>query len=233
MKLTWPVRLGLLAVAAFVLLALYGPLLLTVFFSFFTLRRGAVQWDSFGFDWYAKLFFGYNVAPTGEQLAEAFRQGDVRAGIQDNQIGMWAGMLSERGGKPEGTPWTMRWGVVPLPRDREPAALTLIDGYYISARTQYPDACWKWISFLSQQMPGRQIPARKSLVESTEYKQKVGDDVAAATKASMEKALLLSPMLAQFEEVFTSFNTAFQAIMAQQSTPEEAMTTAQPESKLK
>ncbi len=184
-------------------------------------------------DWYARLFFGYNVAPTREQTAESFLQGDVRAGIRDNQVGMWAGMLSERGGKLEGVPWTMRWGVVPLPRDREPAALTLIDGYYISARTQYPDACWKWISFLSQQMPGRQIPARKSLVESTEYKQKVGDDVAAATMASMEKVLLLSPRLAEYEEVLTSFGKAFEAIMAQQSTPEEAMVVAQQESKLK
>jgi ABC-type spermidine/putrescine transport system permease subunit II len=68
MTLTWPVRLGLLVVAAFVVLALYGPLLLTVFFSFFTLRRGAVQWDSFGLDWYAKLFHNAGI---GEALANS------------------------------------------------------------------------------------------------------------------------------------------------------------------
>ena len=65
MTLTWPVRIGLLVVAAFAVLALYGPLLLTVFFSFFTLRRGAVQWDSFGFGWYDKLFHNAGI---GEAL---------------------------------------------------------------------------------------------------------------------------------------------------------------------
>ena len=184
-------------------------------------------------DWYAKLFFSYNVAPTRQQATESFRQGDSRAGIRDNQVGMWTGMLSERGGAQEDTDWTMRWGVVPLPRDREPAALTLIDGYYISARTQYPDACWKWISFLTQQLPNRQTPARKSLVESNEYKQRVGDEVAAVTQASLEKALLLSPTLAEYDEVLTIFGKAFEAIMTEQSTAEEAMTAAQEESPLK
>jgi len=184
-------------------------------------------------DWYSKLFFSYNVAPTREQTAEVFRQGAVAYGIQDNQVAMWTGMLSERGGKLGGTPWTMRWGVVPLPRDREPAALTLLDGYYISARTEYPDACWRWVSFLTQQMPSGQIPPRRSLVESADYKAKVGNDVVATIAASMEKALLLSPALSEYEEVLTSFGTALEAIMTQRSTPEEAMTAAQQESRLK
>jgi multiple sugar transport system substrate-binding protein len=184
-------------------------------------------------DWYAKLFFSYNVAPTREQMAEVFREGNATYGIQDNQVAMWSGMLSERGGRTEGTRWTMRWGVVPLPRDREPAALTLIDGYYISARTQYPDACWRWVSFLTRQMPSRQTPPRRSLVESADYRAKVGDDVVAAITASMENALLLSPTLSQYEEVLTAFGTAFEAIMTQRSTPEDAMTAAQQESSLK
>jgi ABC-type spermidine/putrescine transport system permease subunit II len=76
--LTWPARLGLLCVAAFVVLALYGPLLLTVFFSFFTLRRGAVQWDSFGFGWYAKLFHNAGI---GEALANSLIVGFSAVGL--------------------------------------------------------------------------------------------------------------------------------------------------------
>lgn len=56
MILPWYARLGLRTVAALALVILYGPLLLTAFFSFFDLRRGEVVWDSFGLHWYAALW---------------------------------------------------------------------------------------------------------------------------------------------------------------------------------
>ncbi|MGH6962044.1 MAG: ABC transporter permease [Dongiaceae bacterium] len=55
MRLAWPVQAALWAVAAFVLLLLYGPLFLAIFFSFFAFRSNQVQWDSFSFAAYAKL----------------------------------------------------------------------------------------------------------------------------------------------------------------------------------
>jgi ABC-type spermidine/putrescine transport system permease subunit II len=55
MRLAWPVQAGLWAVAAFVLLLLYGPLFLAIFFSFFSFKSNQVQWDSFSFAAYAKL----------------------------------------------------------------------------------------------------------------------------------------------------------------------------------
>ena len=42
-------------IAGFVLLVLYGPLLVAVFFSFFGFQNNAVQWDSFSFAAYAAL----------------------------------------------------------------------------------------------------------------------------------------------------------------------------------
>jgi putative spermidine/putrescine transport system permease protein/spermidine/putrescine transport system permease protein len=45
----------LLLIAVFVLVVLYGPLLVAIFFSFFTFQNNAVQWDSFSFDAYASL----------------------------------------------------------------------------------------------------------------------------------------------------------------------------------
>ena len=56
MILPWYARLGLRTVAALALVVLYVPLLLTVFLSFFDLRRGDVVWDSFGLHWYAALW---------------------------------------------------------------------------------------------------------------------------------------------------------------------------------
>ncbi len=55
MRVAWPVQAALWAVAAFVLLLLYGPLFLAIFFSFFAFKSNQVQWDSFSFSAYAKL----------------------------------------------------------------------------------------------------------------------------------------------------------------------------------
>jgi putative spermidine/putrescine transport system permease protein/spermidine/putrescine transport system permease protein len=51
----WPTRLALIAVALIVLLALYGPLFVAILFSFITMRRGVIAWDSFSFDAYRLL----------------------------------------------------------------------------------------------------------------------------------------------------------------------------------
>jgi len=79
----------------------------------------------------------------------------------------------------------------------------------------------------------RAVPVRKSLLESSALEQQAGSDVAAVARASMENALLLSPELAKFEEALAVFNQAFEAIVKGQSTPLEAMTWAQQESKFK
>ena len=55
MRLALPVQAVLWTVAAFVLLLLYGPLFLAIFFSFFAFRSNRVQWDSFSFTAYARL----------------------------------------------------------------------------------------------------------------------------------------------------------------------------------
>ena len=44
MRLTWPVHASLWAIAAFVLMLLYGPLFLAIFFSFFAFKANQVQW---------------------------------------------------------------------------------------------------------------------------------------------------------------------------------------------
>jgi multiple sugar transport system substrate-binding protein len=184
-------------------------------------------------DWYTRLIFDYNVAPTPEQVRTLFGSGGVRTGIVQNMVGVWSGMLSDRGGRSWPAEWAMRWGMVQLPQDAHAATLTLVEGYYISSQTESPEACWNWISFLSQHISGRQAPVRRSLAESPDYEQQVGSEAAEVVRASMEDALLLSPDLAEFEEAFGTFGQAFGAIVAQRSTPDEAMTWAQQQSKFK
>jgi multiple sugar transport system substrate-binding protein len=183
-------------------------------------------------EWYAGLIFEENVAPTPEQ-SEAFGRGGVRAGIYRDKVALWTGMLSERGGRGWPTEWPMRWGVTTLPRDQAQATLTLVEGYYISAQTDYPDAAWAWLSFVSGKLPNRHTPVRRSLAEGLDYEEKVGAEVAAVARASLDGALLLSPELAEFEDALGLFEQAFRAIMDQRSTPMEAMNWAQQQSRFK
>ena len=48
-------------VAAFVLLLLYGPLCVAIFFSFFRVQRNEVQWDSFSFRAYHSLLHDHGI----------------------------------------------------------------------------------------------------------------------------------------------------------------------------
>ena len=154
-------------------------------------------------------------------------------GVYRDKVGVWSGMLSDRGGRSWPTEWAMRWGIVPLPRDVQAATLTLVEGYYVSSETAYPEACWEWIAYLSKQLSTRQTPVRRSLVESPDYEQQVGREVAEVARLSLENALLLSPDLAEFEDALGLFDQAFEAILTQRSTPEEAMTWAQQQSRFK
>jgi multiple sugar transport system substrate-binding protein len=183
-------------------------------------------------EWYVRLTEEYNVAPTQAQLYREPFAGNAQSGVYRNKVGMWIGWLHDMGGSGDvnalwPVEWKMRWGVVPLPHDSQAATLTFALGYFISSQAQDPDACWQWISFLSQQnMLTRLIPARKSVAESAEYEQLVGSEVAAAARASMENAVLI-PELGDVQAGLQIFGRAIDAIMDGRATPREALTQAQ------
>lgn len=55
------------------------------------------------------------------------------------------------------------------------------EGFFISATSQAPQACWQWITFLSEQViPGQGLPARRSVAESEAYRQQEGAELADA-----------------------------------------------------
>jgi len=178
-------------------------------------------------EWYAGLMQDFGVAPTPEQARDAFGSGNIQVGVLQGKVAMWTGLLSDRGGQSWPTEWDMDWGVAPLPRDERVATLTLVEGYFISAEAEHPDACWQWLAFLSARLPNRWTPVRRSLAESAACEQQVGEDVATVARESMEGALLLSPELAEFEGAFGAFQRAVIEIVNGRATLDEAMTRAQ------
>jgi len=148
-------------------------------------------------EWYAALFQEYDVALSPKQAFLVFGpppQYSVHRGIVGEQVAIWTGLFSERGGEyywPD--EWLMRWGMVPWPRDVEAVTYAHCEAYAISSQTQHPDEAWQWVVFLSEQMPYRLIPARKSLAQSAAYGQLVGGEAADVARVCMDSVMVLSP----------------------------------------
>jgi multiple sugar transport system substrate-binding protein len=180
--------------------------------------------------WYADLFHEHDVAPTPDQLRKAVGTSEddaARAAILRSQAGMWMGQLFEQGGGGDGSEWEFAWGMVPLPRDAQGAMLSPSVQLFVFADAQNPDACWQWLSFVSQHMPPNWLaPMRSSLGESEAYEQLVGEEVAEVVRASMTDVLTISPELAN---QFGPFRQAFDRITTGRDTPQEAMDWAQQE----
>ncbi|MCY4260165.1 MAG: hypothetical protein OXC91_07880, partial [Rhodobacteraceae bacterium] len=51
-----PINVSLALVTFVVYAALYLPIILVFVLSFFSMRRGRVNWDTFSLEWYARLF---------------------------------------------------------------------------------------------------------------------------------------------------------------------------------
>lgn len=168
-------------------------------------------------EWFAALFHEHDVAPPPEQTRQAF---------VSHKVGMWVGMFANR----------MRWveemgdalRVAPLPRDERMSTGGDCHAYAISSQAEHPDACWEWIVFLSEQMPHRLVPARRSLAESSEYGQLVGSDVAVVTRLSPDNSMLVSPRIHDaFAAQMETLMVAIGKIVDGSWTPQEAMDWAQ------
>jgi ABC-type glycerol-3-phosphate transport system substrate-binding protein len=105
--------------------------------------------------------------------------------VDGGRAAMWTSLEStDLDSEPRG----LNVGVAPLPAGPRggAGAYRRVTGYFISARTPYRQACWEWIAYLTVQPDaGRGVPARRSVVHSAAYRQRVGDDRVAAYEASV------------------------------------------------
>jgi ABC-type glycerol-3-phosphate transport system substrate-binding protein len=143
--------------------------------------------------WVTSLTTEFAVKPTFiTNIGEgAFGLGEERkALIENGRAAMW----SDQGFPtfPEINLDDLAVGIAPLPAgpDGTVTASNAITGYFISATTAQRQACWQWITFLSQQpftgTYGNTFPARRTVAESAAYAQAVGPEQAAANLASVE-----------------------------------------------
>jgi ABC-type glycerol-3-phosphate transport system substrate-binding protein len=183
--------------------------------------------------WYQDLFFDYNVAPTPDQANTFYGYGNEATirGILQGDIGMWPGNFSERGGITWTADWqNLDWGMVALPGDVNAATSGFGTGFAISAQAAKPEAAWKWVVFLSEQIPQFLIPARQSVANTREFRDYFGEETASVALYSMQHVALISPELMQFEDALIHYSQAIQTIHNGDATAQEALDRAQEQS---
>jgi len=83
-------------------------------------------------------------------------------------------------------------GLVPFPVDDASSTTTpvTLSTVVMSAGTAHPEASWRWMAFLSRQLPaGGQLPARRSVAEGSGYWERLGVEQAAAYRYALDHAL--------------------------------------------
>jgi multiple sugar transport system substrate-binding protein len=182
-------------------------------------------------EWYAGLIHDYDVMPSPQSAEEQFgNEGSPPYIYWRAKAAMYLGFYSDRGGEAWGPQarWQMNWGMVPLPRDERASTLGFLMAYAASANTRHPEACWEWMTYLSEQIPPFVLPARRSLAESAEYTDQVGAEIAEVARASIENALILPDVqVADLDQQAESFGEVLAEIMNGNRTALEALTALQ------
>ena len=129
-----------------------------------------------------------------------------------------------------------RTGAVPLPAgtgEKQGSGFSSATGYFISADTESRQACWEWITFLTEQPAAAGLPARRSVAESAEYRQEAGAERADAYLASVSGGSQASFFQRLMDEAnwlrFASpwLSDAYNRVRDGEMTVEESLETAQ------
>lgn len=181
--------------------------------------------------WYADLALVHGVMPRPKDVL----YGNTYGMFQEEKAAMWIGYLGSRNGRGSsigiGGPWRFNWGVVPLPGDQTEATMYWGRGYYITSRTAHVEEAWAWIQYLSSQLIGRALPARRSVAESSGFRESVGDEVATAALYAVEH--LMPPITAAdvSPEVTEVYAGMVESVVNGELTAAEAMATLRGEAR--
>jgi ABC-type glycerol-3-phosphate transport system substrate-binding protein len=189
--------------------------------------------------WYAALTTEHAVKPvfvTDVNRLMASSEGMLQreALIAEGRAAMWtvaaAGATALEGRA------DLNVGAVPPPMRADgssPAPTLTASGYFISAASENPLACWQWITFLSGQPSAVQgLPARLSVATSDAFRARVGASRAEAYLASVTEAGERSALQLLNEEEWLGgalywYGQAFGQVIEGRAGPEEALAGAQ------
>jgi ABC-type glycerol-3-phosphate transport system substrate-binding protein len=113
--------------------------------------------------------------------------------IADEQVGIWVSGAMYIG---NGDEYPFDHGYVPIPTNQagQPLAVisgVLVQGHYISSHSKYPEACWQWIRYLSDQQPSPLggISPRVSGLSSKNWIARVGENQADVIRETLVRSV--------------------------------------------
>lgn len=141
--------------------------------------------------WYTALTTQYGVKPVFTTSFGGFRDQNARRALRnDERVAMWSDFAQDHvSGQLQGNA-----GYAPLPAAGADVSsgFQSTSAYFISAEASQEarQACWQWISFLSNQPDAVDagLPARRDLAQSDAYRQLAGPQRADAYMATMESS---------------------------------------------
>jgi ABC-type glycerol-3-phosphate transport system substrate-binding protein len=201
------------------------------------------------FRWYTSLATQYGVQPAVSEDTGDFEGGrGQQALIREGLAAMWmdsggggfggpGGFVVIGGPGGRGGTSNLNIGVVPLPagpNSAQGSGFQSVDGYFISAQSDTRQACWSWITFLTEQPNVTSgLPARRSVAESAAYRQEVGAEQVDAYLASVSSGSRASFYQRVSDEGnwlgFASFwlSDAYDRVVNGEMTVEESLAAAQ------
>jgi len=169
--------------------------------------------------WYVDLTRKHGVSP---------ERGATKLIPSSQVAAMWTDILLNWWGMSKG-PKPVKVGIAPFPEDRTAANPMMVSGYFVSAGTAHPQACWQWISFITEQhvvsASVERMSTRRSVFESSDYFDRVGDDGKAAIVYALEHPD--PPMTAYGLIVRGALVESMDSVWEGQATVEEALAQAQ------
>ena len=158
---------------------------------------------------YADLIYRYHVAPAPSDRRVPFPQ----SGIEGGKYAMWMSWLSDI------DTWgdDLDVGVATIPAGQIPVTMGTVYGIVISSQTVDPEACWKWVSFISGKAPPALMPLRRSLAESDGGVANIGAEAAEVGRLSLSYMIGMnfspqSQLWSQWGIAMQAFNAALVAI---------------------
>ena len=171
--------------------------------------------------WYADLSRMHHVMPGPDSLDAPRPEGNKLP--QTSRAALWIGGLGQNR--------STHTDVVPLPHDRQDAAMADVSAYYVSASTAHPQAAWQWIDFLSRRSAAPELlPARRSVFGSSVYRSEV-DDAAYAAYGYILEHLSGSPWPAHYPWFAAAYywlvEEGLPAVMRGERDPKDVLSEAQ------
>lgn len=166
--------------------------------------------------WYTELFTRYGVAPMPAVIRRTYAGGVGQAFISGH-CGLWMGQYSNRGGLGSSYTWAADWEMLPLPRLNGDWTLADVEGYYVTATSEYPQEALTLARFLSGHplASGALAPPRRALAADSAFERAVGSQVADRAREISDQIIMvpadLSPeLMVVGEAVFIAINRSIQ-----------------------